>query len=65
MNLRLQCNANYVGQTERTWLQRNVEHACKDSVVNIHLNECNGVQYIYNITKLTSSLFSNSTADDL
>ena len=34
------CSANYVGKTERTLFERNVEHACsgKDSV-NIHLNE--------------------------
>ena len=35
------CSANYVGKTERTFFERNVEHASsdKDSVVNIHLNE--------------------------
>ena len=53
------CSANYVGKTERTLFERNVEHAWndKDSVVNIHLNECNGVQHVFNITKLTPSLF--------
>ena len=40
------CSVNYVGKTERTLFKRNVEHAWsdKDSAVNIHLNECNGVQ---------------------
>ena len=37
----------------------------KDSVVNIHLNECNGVQHMFNIAKLTPSLFSDSIADDV
>ena len=39
-------SANYVWKTERTSLKRDIEHVCsdKDSVVNIHLNECNGVQ---------------------
>ena len=61
------CSANYVGKTERTLFKRNVEHAWndKDSVVNIHLNECNGVQHMFNIAKLTPSLFSDSVADDV
>ena len=34
------CRANYVGKTERTLFERNVEHAWsdKDSVVNKHLS---------------------------
>ena len=50
------CSPNYVGKTERTLFERNVEHAWndKDSVVNIHLNECNGVQHM-----LTPLLFSD------
>ena len=61
------CSANYVGTTERTLFERNVEHAWndKDSVVNIHLNECNDVQYMFNIAKLTPSLFFDSTVDDV
>ena len=61
------CSANYVGKTERTLFERNVEHAWndKDSVVNIHLNECNGVQHVFNITTLTPSLFSDSIVDDV
>ena len=60
------CSANYVGKTERTSFERNVEHdwSDKDSVVNIHLNECNGVQHMFNIAKSTPSLFSDSIADD-
>ena len=60
------CSANYDGKTERTLFERNVEHAWsdKDSAVNIHLNECNGVQHMFNIAKLTPSLFSDSIADE-
>ena len=35
------------------------------SVVNIHLNECNGVQHVFNIAKLTPSLFFDSIVDDV
>ena len=61
------CSANYVGKTKITLFERNVEHAWndKDSLVNIHLNECNGVQHMFNIAKLTPSLFSDSLADDV
>ena len=60
--------ADYVGRTERTLFERNVEHAWndKDSVVNIHLNECNGVQHMFNIAILSPpSLFSDSIVDDI
>ena len=58
---------NYVGKTEKTLFERNVEHTWsdKDSFVNIHINECNGVQHIFNIAKLVSSLFSDSIVDNL
>ena len=61
------CSANYVGKTERTLFERNVEHVWndKDSVVNIHLNECNGVQHMFNIAKITPSLFCDSIVDDV
>ena len=61
------CSANYVGKTERTLFERNVEHAQnnKDRVANIHLNECNGIQHMFNITKLAPSLFSYSITDDV
>ena len=61
------CSANYVGETERTLFERDVEHnwSDKDSVVNIHLNECNGVQHMFNIAKLTPSLFSDSILDEV
>ena len=61
------CSANYVGKTERTLFERNVEHAQnnKDRVPNIHLNECNGIQHMFNITKLAPSLFSDSITDDV
>ena len=52
------CNDNYVGKTERTLHERCVEHACndKDSVVFDHLNECIGVQHMFEIGKLTHFL---------
>ena len=61
------CSANYVGKTERTLFERNVEHAQnnKDRVANIHLNECNGIQHMFNTTKLAPSLFSYSITDDV
>ena len=61
------CSANYVRKTDRTLYKTNVEHAWndKDSVINIHLNECNGVQHMFNIAKLAPSLLSDSIVDDL
>ena len=60
-------SASYFGKTERNIFERNVEHVWsdKDSVVNIHLNECNGVQHMYDIAKLAPLLFSVSIADDV
>ena len=54
------CNANYVGKTERTLHERCDEHAWsdKDSAVFNHLNECNGVQHMFDIGKLAPSLFT-------
>ena len=37
----------------------------KDSVVNIYLNQCTDVQHIFNFTKLTPSLFSDTIVDDV
>ena len=67
MNLCPGCSANYVGKTERTLFERNVEHASsgKDSVVNIHLNECNDVQHMFKIALLAPPLFSDSIVDDI
>ena len=63
----LGCSTNYVGKTERTVYKRNVEHAWndKDSVINIHLNGCNGVQHVFNIARLTPSLISDSIVDEV
>ena len=60
------CNANYVGKTERTLHERCAEHAWddKDSVVFNHLNECIGVQHMFEIGKLTPSLLTNNIIDD-
>ena len=61
------CSANYVGKTERTSYERNVEHGWndKDSVINIHFNESNGVQHMFNIAKLTPLLFSDSLVNEV
>ena len=63
------CSATYVGKTERMLFKRNVEHAWndKDSINNILLNECNGVQHqhMFNIIKLTPSLFFDNIVDDV
>ena len=50
------CNANYVGKTERTLHERCAEHSWddKDSVVFNHLNECIGVQHMFEINSITS-----------
>ena len=37
----------------------------KDSVVDIHLNECNGAQHVFNIAYLTPSLFSDNIVDNI
>ena len=60
-------SANYVGENDKTLFERNVEHAWndKDIVVNIHFNECNGIQHMFNIAKLALSLLSDSTVDDV
>ena len=60
----LKCSANYIAKTERTLFKINVKHAWsdKDSVVNIHLNEWNGVQRMFNIAKSTPSLFPDRIA---
>ena len=61
------CNVNYVGKTERTLHERYhiLEHAWndKDSAVCNHLNECNGVQHMFDIGILTPSLFTNNLID--
>ena len=58
----LKCSANNAGKTEKTLFERNVGHVWKNkySVVNIHLNQCNGVLHMFDLTYLTPSLFSNS-----
>ena len=55
-----------VFKTERTLYERCVEHAWndKDSVVFNHLNECIGVQHMFEIGKLTPSLLTNNIIDD-
>ena len=55
------CDANYIGKTERTLFERSEEHAWKDknSVVFNHLNDCHGVQHIFNMNRIAPSLFSD------
>ena len=57
----LGCSAIYVGKLNRSLFERDAEHAWSDkvSVVNIHINECNGFHHTFNITKLSPSLVSN------
>ena len=60
------CSANYVGKTERTLYEINVGDAwnVNDSVFNVHLKQCKGVQHMLIIDKLTLPLFSDSIVDD-
>ena len=43
-----------------TLFERNVEYAWsdKDSVANIHLNECSGFKHMFNIAQLAQSLLA-------
>ena len=56
------CNANYIGKMERTLYERTVEHAWTDnnSAVYKHLNDCTGVQQLFDIAFLHSSLLTSS-----
>ena len=55
------CGANYIGKTERTLYERTVEHAWTDnnSAVYEHLNNYTGVQHLFDIASLHSSLFTS------
>ena len=56
------CGANYIGKTERTLHEKTVEHVWtfKNSAVYKHLGDCTGVQHLFDITPLHSSLFTSS-----
>ena len=56
------CGANYIGKTERTLYGRTVEHAWTDnkSAVYKHLKYYTGVQHLFDIASLHSSLFRSS-----
>ena len=60
------CNDNYVGKTGRTLHERCVEQVWndKDSIVFNHLNECIGVQHMFEIVKLIPSLLTNNIIND-
>ena len=45
--------------------QYNILKINKGTAVSIHLNERNGVQSLFHITKLTPSLLSDSIVDDV
>ena len=53
--------ANYVGKTERKLYERRVEHTGSDqnSIVKNHLDQCDEVKYLLNITSLRPALFLN------
>ena len=61
-----ECNANYVGKTERTLHERCDEYGWnyKDSVVFNLLNESIGVQHMFEIGKLTPLPLTNNIIDD-
>ena len=56
------CGANCIGKTERTLHERIAEYAWTDnnSVIYKHLNDCTGVQHLFDIASLHSSLFMSS-----
>ena len=56
------CDANYIGKTERTLYERTVEHAWTDNniVIYKHLNNCIGVQHLFDIASLHLSVFTPS-----
>ena len=56
------CGANYIGKTERTLHENTVKHVWtfKNSAVYKHLGDCTGVQHLFDITPLYSSLFTSS-----
>ena len=56
------CGANYIGKTERTLYQRTVGHAWIDnnSAVYKYLDNCTGVQHLFDVASLLSSLFTSS-----
>ena len=58
----LGCSANYIGKTEKTLYERTVEHAWTDngSAIYKHLNDSTGVQHLFDIAYLHSSLFTSS-----
>ena len=56
------CGAIYIGKTERALYERTVEHAWTDnkSAVYKHLDDCNGVQHLFDIASLHLSLYTSS-----
>ena len=56
------CGANYTCKTELILYERTVEHAWTDnnSAVCKHLNDCTGVQHLFDIASLHLSFFTSS-----
>ena len=52
------CCASYVGKTERTLLERCIEHSWSDksSAVRTHIDECEGIKHIKNLMFMNTSL---------
>ena len=57
--------ANYISKTERTFYERKVEYTWADnsSTVYNHFDDCTGVQHLFDIASLHSSLFTSSAPD--
>ena len=56
------CGTNYIGKTEKALYERTVEHgwAGNNSAVYKHLDDCTGVQHLFEIASLYLSLFTSS-----
>ena len=54
--------AYYIGKTERILYERAVEHAWTDNncAVYKHLDDCTGIQHLFDIVSLHLSLFTSS-----
>ena len=61
------CSASYIGKTERTLHERTVEHAWtdKNSAIYSHLYDCTGIQHLFGIASLQSSLLTSPSSSPL
>ena len=53
------CSGNYDGKTEKTFHEKTFEYgwADKDSVINNHLDECDGTKHLFSLCHLTALVF--------